>query len=115
MLSAPGSAEGVFARRIEDGAWVAAPAAAVRNRGTGDRKAAMERRKAPAFSMRGRGKTEDWCAARRSILSAFSEGSTSPAPCAEGQEEGPANGAGTTAYPAPQRIRAAERWLAAPK
>ena len=42
-----------------------------RKNGPGDRKAAMERREAPAFSKRERGKTEDWCAARCSIPSAF--------------------------------------------
>jgi hypothetical protein len=34
----------------------------------------MERREAPAFSTRERGKTEDWCAARRSIPSAYGRG-----------------------------------------
>jgi hypothetical protein len=36
--------------------------------------AAMERREAPAFSKRERGKTEDWCAAWRSIPSFFGGG-----------------------------------------
>ncbi len=40
-----------------------------RKHGPGDRKAAMERREAPAFFKRERGKTEDWCAAWRSIPS----------------------------------------------
>ncbi len=39
--------------------------------------AAMERREAPAFSKRECGKTEDWCAARCSIPSAFSPGGKS--------------------------------------
>jgi hypothetical protein len=56
----------------------------------------MERREAPAFSKRERGKTEDWCAARCSIPSLY----------AWGKEELRKCGAGTTAYPAPQRIRA---------
>ena len=99
----PGSAEGVFARRFEDGARCGArgpgatyPVALGRRRpppaGTRTRReeladsvgpvgpgwkrgpaledAAMERREAPAFSKRERGKTEDWCATRRSIPSA---------------------------------------------
>jgi hypothetical protein len=57
--------------------------------------AAVERREAPASFKRGCGKTEDWCATRYSIPSHV-----------EGQEKGPANGAGRTAYPGPPRIRA---------
>jgi len=53
--------------------------------GPGDRKAAMERREAPALPTRERGKTEDWCAAWRSIPSAF---------CRGGEKR-------KTAYPAP--------------
>lgn len=45
---------------------------------------------------------KDGCAGRRAT----------PSGLLRGHEEGPANGAGITAYPAPQRIRAAERWLA---
>src|SRR5450759_800507 len=56
----------------------------------------MERREAPASSKRGRGKRNDWCAARCSIPSTFEGGKETK-----------------TAYPAPQRIRAAERWLCA--
>src|SRR5882724_6186542 len=62
--------------------------------GPRDRKAAMERREAPAFSTRERGKTEDWCAARCSIPSTF-----------EGKSLSPRRRGGTTAYPGPQRIR----------
>jgi hypothetical protein len=51
-------------------------------------------REVPAFSKRGRGKLKDGSAARRSI----------PSTCARGEE-------GTTAYPAPPKIRAAQRWL----
>src|SRR5450759_3446027 len=57
--------------------------------------AAVECREAPASFKRGCGKTEDWCATRCSIPSHV-----------EGQEKGPANGAGRTAYPGPPRIRA---------
>jgi len=54
----------------------------------------MERREAPASSKRGRGKLKDWCASRRSIPSLYAR-----------------ERKGTTAHPALQRIRAAERWL----
>ena len=65
------------------------PGSAPGSYGPGDRKAAMERREAPALSKRERGKTEDWCAAWCSIPSALRGGKK-----------------GKTAYPAPQRIRA---------
>jgi hypothetical protein len=54
--------------------------------------AVMERREAPALSKRECGKTEDWCAARCSIPSILRGGEK-----------------GTTAYPAPPRIRAMTR------
>jgi len=71
------------------------PLACTRKHGPGDRKAAMERREAPAFS-RESAATEDWCAAWRSIPSIWFEGYGKPAP-ASGR---------MTAYPAPQRNRA---------
>src|SRR5450759_237397 len=48
--------------------------AGFKKRGPGDRKAAMERREAPALSKRECGKTKDWCAARRSIPSGYLRG-----------------------------------------
>ena len=74
--------------------------------GPGDRKAAMERREAPAFSKRERGETEDWCAAWRSI----------PSGLPGGKERGPA--AAGTEYGAPHAAknrgdgaRLIETWL----
>jgi len=52
--------------------------------GPGDRKAAMERREAPALPAMERGKTEDWCAAWRSIPSAFAGAEKRPAPAQAG-------------------------------
>ena len=49
------------------------------NADPGTEKPLMERREAPAFSKRERGKTEDWCATRCSIPSIF-----------EGKRKGPA-------------------------
>jgi hypothetical protein len=50
---------------------------------------------------RERGKLKDWCAARCSIPSLF----------ARGKRKAPRRRGKITAYPAPQRIRAAELWL----
>jgi len=63
--------------------------------GPGDRKAAVERREAPALPTMERGKTEDWCAAWRSTPSIF-----------RGVRRRPRATGGKTAYPGPQRIRA---------
>ena len=65
-----------------------------RKRGPGDRKAAMERREAPAFLTRECGKTEDWCATRCSIPSALPRGKRACPPKPEGRRR-------KTAYPAP--------------
>jgi hypothetical protein len=55
----------------------------------------MERREAPAFSKEDAALKDNGRDARRSIPLAFFAG----------------DGKGKTAYPAPQRIRAAKRWL----
>ena len=66
--------------------------------GPGDRKAAMERREAPAFLARGA--RQDGRLVRHSVLH--------PLALREGEKLGPAQAGRTTAYPAPQRIRAAK-------
>jgi hypothetical protein len=65
-------------------------------RGPGIRNRRDGRREAPAFSKRERGKTEDWCATRRSI----------PLASRRGKRNSPRERGKVTAYPAPQRIRA---------
>ena len=61
----------------------------------------MARREAPAFSRGNAAQTNNGCATWRAISLAV----------AREKEEGPAPVGKVTAYPAPQRIRAAERWL----
>jgi hypothetical protein len=53
-------------RKLPGSGWAEGPPSAPGSTAPGTEIAAMERRKAPAFSMRERGKTEDWV--RRSAL-----------------------------------------------